>query len=68
LISPSWIETTSTSAPRVFERLPRLLELDPLEHVGGEDRDLLAFQHVCHADPSSVSFRAAPTRRRETYA
>ena len=32
----------------VFERLARLLELDSLEHVGSEDRDLLAFQHVSH--------------------
>ena len=37
---------------RVLERLPRLLELHSLEHVGREDRDLLAFQHLSHKDPS----------------
>jgi hypothetical protein len=25
----------------LLERLARLLELDPLDHVGGDDRDLL---------------------------
>src|SRR4051794_26519238 len=50
----------------VLERLPRFLELDPLEHVGGEDRDLLAFQHVSHWTPPwsvSVAQRLPGTAR-----
>src|SRR4051794_21388250 len=50
----------------VLECLPRLLELDPLEHVGSEDRDLLALQHVSHWTPPwsvSVSQRLPGTAR-----
>ena len=53
---------------RVLERLARLLELDSLEHVCREDRDLLAFQHVSHGFSLHRLLAAAPTRRRETYA
>src|SRR5207253_5689166 len=44
----------------ILARLPRLLQLDPLEHVGSEDRDLLASQHLSHFDPSRL---LAPARR-----
>jgi hypothetical protein len=39
----------------LLERLARLLELDPLDHVGGDDRDLLSLQRLLSHVPSSES-------------
>jgi hypothetical protein len=53
----------------VLERIPRLLEFDPLEHVGGQDRDLLPLHRVCHARPLlRIRVPSTPTRRGESYA
>ncbi len=52
----------------VLERLARLLQLDPLEHVGREDRDLLALQLLLRHSipPVSLSSRIPRRARSET--
>ena len=53
-ISPSWIDSSSTCAPASVTALARLLELDALDAVGGQDRHLLALQLTGHGPPPFV--------------
>src|ERR1700729_1623036 len=42
-----------TGSARTVQRSPRLLELDPLHPIGGQDRDLHALQVVSHLSSST---------------
>ena len=49
-ISPSWVDSTVVCAPAPQQRAARLLELDALDAVGGEDGDPEVLQFMSHGE------------------